>query len=275
MKPIVFVKYFDKGSTVLGGHQMSDALTARGLESRTVYADEIKEIRDSILVFIKKADLRHLVRSRWQGNTTVLDVQDTLCHKRFLKFKPLYDGLIFRSQKPYDDFGSGNGRSTRIYLQWNAAYTRHQAPDDELRLVYLGDPRSFSYWHRLPEVPCVDQVGFFEEAKKYNCHISIRTDPRHVLYKPTCKVSTAAACSANLITTRDAGSLEVLGPDYPFYTDPDPAGIRRTIAYASKTLGGPVWEAALAKLREVRETHDLKRITSQYIAYLTRLVDAA
>ena len=35
-RPVYFVKYFDKGSTVMGGEQISEGLIARGIESRTI-----------------------------------------------------------------------------------------------------------------------------------------------------------------------------------------------------------------------------------------------
>ncbi len=271
MRPIIFVKYFDKGSTVLGGHQMTEALLARGIESRTVYANEIGDVRDSVLVFIKKGRFDHLIGARRRGNIAVLDVQDTLCHKRHLKNRRLYHGIMFRSQKPLDDYGTGDYRSVNIYLQWNASYKPNQVADQGFKLVYLGDPRSFSYWNQIEGVPCVGEVGFFDKATGYNCHISVRTDQRDILYKPTCKVSTAAICEANLVTTRDEGSLEVLGADYPYYTDPEPASIQQAIEYARETFGGPVWQAGLEKMKEIKRTHALETIVDQYLAFFATL----
>jgi len=37
MRQIYFVKYYDKGSTIMGADQVSEALRARGIESRAVY----------------------------------------------------------------------------------------------------------------------------------------------------------------------------------------------------------------------------------------------
>lgn len=271
MRPVVFVKYFDKGSTVLGGHQMTEALLARGIESRTVYADEIGATRDSILVFIKKGRLDHLLAARARGNRLILDVQDTLCFKRRLKNRALFDGIIFRSQRPLDDYGTGDDRSANIYLQWNAGYRPNRLGDREFRLAYFGDPRSFEYWGELPGVPCVGEDRFFSEAPNYNCHISIRSKRRDFLYKPTCKVSTAAACGANLITTRDEASLEVLGEDYPYYCEASPESIRRAVEHARESFGGPEWQAGLDRMAEVKKTHELEVIVSDYLEFFSRL----
>jgi len=268
LPPVLFVKYFDKGSTILGGEQVATALCERGVESRTIAAGELDGVRGAILVFIKKGRLDHLLAARRRGNVSILDVQDTLALKRRLKNHLLFDGVIYRSQKPLDDYGRPGKRNARIYLQWNPNYRPNEVGAREFRLAYLGDPRSFAHWDRLPGVPCISEEHFFAEAVRYNCHISIRVPRREALYKPTCKVATAAACEANLITTRDAASVEVLGEDYPYYTGADPESINRVIAYARETFGGPVWERGLAKMREVRESHRLERVVDQYERYL-------
>ena len=274
MRPIVFVKYFDKGSTVLGAHQMEAKLTERGLEARTLYARELGEVRDSILVFIKKGQIHHLLAARRRGNLAVLDVQDRLCFKKRLKNRRLFDGVIFRSQKPLDDYGDGDPFAVKIYLQCNPHFQPNTVGDAEFKLGYIGDPRSFEFWESLPDVPCVAEDRFFEGARAFNCHISVRTTPRDFLYKPTCKVSTAAACEANLITTRDEATLEVLGPDYPYSTEPDRDSIVAAIDRARESFGSPAWHAGLQAMRRVRESHDLDRITDEYLDYFGRL-DAA
>ena len=225
MRPVIFVKYYDKGSTVLGAHQMSDALRDLGAESYCVYGNELEAIRNSFLIFIKTSKAHHLAASRMRGNVLVLDIQDTLCFKRRIKNRRLFHGLIFRSQKTLDDYGTGNGSSRKIRQAWDPRYRPNRIGDAEFRLAYIGVPRSFIYWEQLPGVPCITEEWYFQEAVHYNCHISIRSSPRDILYKPTCKVTTAAVCNANLITTRDASTIELLGPDYPYYTERDLPGV--------------------------------------------------
>ena len=90
MRKIYFVKYYDKGSTVMGADQVSEALRARGIESRSVYPTDLKEVRDAILVFIKTSKLPDLLGARTRGNRLVLDVQDTVVFKRWIKNRWLY-----------------------------------------------------------------------------------------------------------------------------------------------------------------------------------------
>lgn len=272
MRPVHFVKYYDKGSTLLGADQMAAALSERGLESRSLYPEQLTEIRDAVLIFIKTSRWHDLLGARRRGNSPVLDVMDTPVFKRRIKNRRLFEGFIFRSQRTMDDFGDGGRRTVKIYQQWNPRYRPNQVDGRDFRLGYLGDPRSFPYWGRL-EIPCVGEEDFFEEAARFNCHISIRLAERDRLYKPTCKISTAAACEAILITTRDEAALEVLGPGYPFYTDGDLPSVRRAIEFARESLGGALWHAGLQRLRAVREEHSLQPITDQYLEFLARFED--
>ena len=74
----------------------------------------------------------------------------------------------------------------------------------------------------------------------------------------------------NLITTPDEISVELLGPDYPYYTDVDDASIARAIEKARETLGGPVWRQGLQTMAEVRERTKMERIALDYVDYFRR-----
>ena len=92
MRPIRFVKYYEKGSTVLGGDQIAEELARRGLDALSLPVTRAISSRDALLIFIKTSRLDHLLAARSRGNRTVLDVQDTPVFKRRLKNGWLYDG---------------------------------------------------------------------------------------------------------------------------------------------------------------------------------------
>ncbi|HVS01930.1 MAG TPA: hypothetical protein VMT16_04100, partial [Thermoanaerobaculia bacterium] len=104
-RPVVFVKYWEKGSTVMGGDQMVPALARLGVRARVSHADELAGARDSILVFIKRADILHLATAWARGNRCVLDVQDQVVFRRWISHWPLYHGFIFRNRRQHWDFG--------------------------------------------------------------------------------------------------------------------------------------------------------------------------
>src|SRR5579872_6850878 len=83
--PVAFVKYYEKGSTVMGADQIAEGLAARGWNARSIPVAELPGVRGGILVFIKTSRLDHLLLAKARGNKLVLDVQDTVVFKRRIK----------------------------------------------------------------------------------------------------------------------------------------------------------------------------------------------
>lgn len=271
--PVAFVKYYEKGSTVMGGDQIAAGLRDRGWNARSIPVGELGGIERGILIFIKTSRLDHLLLARARGNRLVLDVQDTVVFKRRIKNLWLYDALILKNRRQLADFGRPGRADCLIYHQWDPRYSVNQAPRDRLVLGYLGLSRSLALWGSLPGVEYVDD-GYFEAGKRFNCHLSIREPGRELLYKPNCKVSTAAACDANLITTRDESTVELLGEDYPFYCEPERGSILDAIERARSAFGTPVWRRGLERMRQVRELTCIDRVLDDYEALLRRLAPA-
>jgi hypothetical protein len=268
--PVAFVKYYEKGSTVLGADQIAEGLRERGWNARSIPVRELASVEGGILFFIKTSRLDHLLRARRRGNRLVLDVQDTVCFKRRIKNRWLFDALILKNRRQLADFGRPARADGVIYHQWDPRYSVNEAPRDRLVLAYLGLSRSLALWGRLPGVEYIDG-GYFEAAKRFNCHLSIREPGRELLYKPNCKVSTAAACGANLITTRDESTVELLGEDYPLYCEPERGSILAAIDKARALFGSAEWRRGLERMREVRERTRLDRVLDDYEALLRRL----
>ena len=270
--PIAFVKYYEKGSTVMGADQIAAGLAERGWNAVSIPVGEVGSIAGGVLVFIKTSRLDHLVLARRRGNRLVLDVQDTVVFKRWIKNRWLFDALILKSRRQLADFGRQGRADCLIYHQWDPRYELSRAPQDRLRLGYLGLSRSLTLWGQLPAVECVDH-DYFAAAHRFNCHFSIREPGREFLYKPNCKVSTAAACGANLITTRDESTVELLGEDYPFYCEPERSSILAAIERARESFGSPAWHQGLERMRQVREITSIGRVLDDYEALFHRLAE--
>lgn len=272
--PVAFVKYYEKGSTVMGADQIAEGLRARGWDARSLPVAQVSGVEPGILVFIKTSRLDHLLRLKARGHKLVLDVQDTVVFKRRIKNKWLYDALIFKSRRQLADFGRVGKPDRVIYHQWDPRYEANRAPRDRMALGYLGLPRSLSVWGELPDVEYVRDDAMFTAAARFNCHLSIREPGREFLYKPNCKVSTAAACEANLITTRDLTTVELLGEDYPFYCEPDRESILATLERARAVFGSAEWERGLERMRAVRELTRMDRVLEGYEALFHDLAGA-
>jgi hypothetical protein len=270
--PIGFVKYYDKGSTVLGADQIAAGLAARGWEARSLHVRDLPGVRNGVLVFIKTSRLDHLLLARARGNRLALDVQDTVVFKRRIKNRWLYDALIFKNRRQLADFGRPGRADRVIYHQWDPRYSLHKAPLDRLVVGYLGTQRSLGPLRHLQGVEHVDD-DYFAAADRFNCHLSVRSPGREILYKPNCKVSTAAACGAALISTRDLSTVELLGEDYPYYCEPERESILAAVERARATFGGAEWHAALDRLRAVREITGIERVLDEYEILLRQLVE--
>lgn len=270
MRPIRFVKYYEKASTVLGGDQIAEELARRGFDSRSIPVAELDGVQNSILVFVKTSRLDQLLGARLRGNLTVLDVQDTPVFKRRLKNGGLFDGAIFRNRRQVEDLARRSWCSEVIPLQWDPRYRPNQVPAGEFRAVYLGDRRSLAFFDELPGVECVEN-DLFARAPAFNCQLSVRQPGREFLYKPGVKVSTAAACRAVLVTTADVTAVELLGEDYPFFCGSDRDSVVAALERARQSLGGPLWDAALERLEAVRERTRLERVVDDHLAFFARL----
>jgi hypothetical protein len=259
----------------MGADQIAEGLRARGWDARSLPVGEVGRVEEpGILVFIKTSRLDHLVRFKARGHKLVLDIQDTIVFKRRIKNRWLFDALILKSGRQLADAGRKGKPDRVIYHQWDPRYGPNQAPRDRLALGYLGLPRSLAVWGELPDVAYVRDDEMFSAAPRFNCHLSIREPGREFLYKPNCKVSTAAACAANLITTRDLTTVELLGEDYPFYCEPDRESILATIERARAAFGTTEWERGLARMRVVRELTGMDRVLEGYEALFHDLAEA-
>jgi hypothetical protein len=270
MRPVYFVKYYDKGSTVMGADQISEALRDAGVESRSVYPRDVAAISDAVLIFIKTSRWDHLAAARRRRNRLVLDVQDTVVFKRRIKNAWAFDGVIFKNARQLQDFGSPRRIDRVIYHQWDPRYRPHAVRERTLRVGYFGLARSFPLWGRVPGVDCFD-ADYFRHALDYNCHFSTREPGRDALYKPNCKISTAAACDAGLVTTPDESSIELLGADYPYYTASDAAAIANALGRARETFEGPAWRDARDRLQRVKARTSLPSIRDDYVRYVRDL----
>lgn len=255
----------------MGGDQIAEGLRERGWDAESLPVGELRRFpRQAILIFIKTSRLDHLLLARARGHRLVLDVQDTVVFKRRIKNRWLYDAMILKNRQQLADFGRPGKPDCVIYHQWDPRYSSHQAPGDRLATGYLGLPRSLSLWDQLPGVEYVED-GYFEAARRFNCHLSIREPGREFLYKPNCKVSTAAACDANLITTPDLSTVELLGEDYPYYCQPERGSVLATLERARGGLGSAEWQLGLERMRRVRELTRLDRVLDHYEALFHRL----
>jgi hypothetical protein len=271
MRSVYFVKYTDWVSTILGADQIAAALRERGFDAWSVTPADIGNVRDAIVVFIKSSRWWHVERARWKRNLTVLDVHDAMVFDGRVKNQRLVDGIIWRNRRQLADFACAGQINCMLHQQWDPRYAANRAGGAGIAIGYFGVPRSFPHWQRIPGAACHDR-NYFQSALDYNCHLSVRAPGREYLYKPNCKVSTASACAANLVTTRDESALDLLGEDYPYYLDSaELESVLAGIEHARATFGGPEWRMGLERMREVRDKTSIDRAIAGYLDFFAQL----
>lgn len=270
MRPVYFVKYYDKASTILSADQIAEGLAARGHDSRSIYARESRRLRDSVLVFIKKVNWPELLAAKVRNNSVVVDVQDTVVFRRFVKWKWLVDGLIFKNERQREDFSGRRSLSRVIHHQWDPRLEPNRSMDC-FRVGFLGHPRSMPFWHDLDEVEFVGNSDFLVRAGDFSAHLSVRRFGREWNYKTNSKAVTAAGCRAVLLSTPDVATVEELGPNYPYYCEPTLASVRALIARARAEFGGESWRKARAALDALRERRSLDAVLDDYVAFFDGL----
>ena len=237
------------GSGRLRAVQIRDELLRHGYQSEIVA--DCREVKDAILVYIKGANIDRAAAARERGNKVVVDLIDPHqkhCHRVlsespakatrfFLHELPpaLFDGIIFVnsfSYAQYRDYGPECLKSV-IFHPWDTRFVQ-PARFSRFSLACLG--------HSNAQISVPDLTNFvlsrhvlrqevIDQVRQYACHLSVREvdggnsierfgDPRARFYsKSNIKISTAAACGANIISSMDTGSSDVLDREYPYWYD--------------------------------------------------------
>jgi hypothetical protein len=124
-------------------------------------------------------------------------------------------------------------------------------------------------------IPLPQVADNMERVAKHNInlHVSIRPiDSNRANYKPDVKLATAAALSANIVTTPDASAMELLPIDYPYIAkDSELQTVVDTIQYARDTYGTDVWKKALQDMEHIKQATSIDAIARDYLAMFRSL----
>lgn len=296
MRPVVFVApHVRMGSARLRAVQISGELNARGIQSRVV--PSCAEQRDAILIYIKGDNVHAIESARDRGNIIVVDLIDP--HQKTFH-RPggprlhyhevdasLFDGVLF-----VNSFCSRQGRDWSKRLRraviphpWDTRITQPPLHHEHFNLVSVGYSSTRLDHPLLTRIDLPNHVltdSMIAQMRGFACHFSVRdkegesSSERYgapfLRYnsKSNIKVSTAAACGANIITSRDAGSLDVLPADYPFWYN-DESGIEGTIKQVADAFHTGTWRMARDMMARVREDTGIHNVTSRYIDFLNAL----
>jgi hypothetical protein len=123
----------------------------------------------------------------------------------------------------------------------------------------------YKFKHIANKVVSKEQMGTF------NVCGSFRTGDQSIP-KPGTKCAVAASMNCIFIANKDeAGVVDLLGPEYPYYfsKDPNKKHIKTLINYIDKTYKTEIWNTAMECVKDARIKSDVITTTSSFITHFT------
>lgn len=252
------------------GLQPREALRKKGIHSEVYLRKLPKDIDNSIIIFVKYFPFREVKRAIRKKCILIYEIVDE--HKPFFLENEgaLCDGVIFSNKRMINDFKHLLSKNTTpfvIYHHWDPRFKKSKEKQRNFSLAYFGTiPKKNAIHFDKISIPVFTKFSDHLKYKdKFNCLYSMRKEGSiNFLYKPSTKVVTAAAIGANIITSREPSATELLGEDYPYFTDTDFNSVKKTIEYAKRTFNKKVWKDALKRMEEVRKRTDINIIINDY-----------
>jgi len=139
-----------------------------------------------------------------------------------------------------------------------------------------------------------NQIDSITSPTRYSCHYAVRapfytrsyTDSTKLVYdqwitKTGGKVSTAAACGANIVTSLDPSVRVLIDENYPYSIDTETDEFRENynqicremIIKAKETFGKKTWFEGLKILEDVKNRTTTHRITLDFIDFFKELYE--
>lgn len=261
---------------------------------------DLTSIKNSIIIVVKEIRNTDLIEKlKQQNNKIALDCLDGYAHSYGAKssktekltpnfINDIYDAYILNTKKmlkdvtsflPTNTFGDVLYTFSDPRIRKNKEeYDQKNPPFDETRAGYIGAAENFLYgedpYIKKSITPEFNIEKQNEMSSHFNCHYSIRIkDSWDFLYKPSSKLSTACAANANIIHTRDCCASEILGEDYPYFTESDIDAVKDCVHLAKESFGSEIWNKGLEMISEARETLSINNICgASYPKFLEKLL---
>lgn len=292
MKDIIFVlSDFKAGTNILRGEKISECLVNMGVKCSCVTSIP-ENTSNSILVFVGNftgrysISLDELQRLKLNNNKIILDVVDKLTYLNLYleKETPYYhilDGVIFPNKFSENHFMQDlSCKSTTIYHQYDSRLTDSPInKSQDFGVCYVGVVYQDPYFMNPPDWLDITNIGImsdvnkmFEILRKYPIHFSHRSSNIQDFYfKPSTKISIAAATNSTFITSKDKTVVELLGEDYPLYINEDISKTNKLVDHLKIEFGKDNLNQYIQLLKPIKEKLNINNICKEYIKFFNKL----
>lgn len=251
--------------------------------------------KDSIVVVVKKQGQRIPVLEQFKAgnNRIVLDVVDWIDVEKYdlsdQTFAPNFFPKIFTQY--FDAYIVNNTRMREWWLEnidtnkpvfviphhWDERFESFPSVEYEQKpyFYYLGQAnrktQNCLYVDDLMRDGCIydHRTGerYFESRPVAGCQINLRKyGSWEYCFKPSTKVSTAAAMGSVIITTNDWSVQDVLSQDYPYLLkSTDYEEVKSMIQFVKDTYEKAEWFEAKKMLEETKKKTDLNETIKLYL----------
>jgi len=274
MKPIRFYLPNQLGASFMRGKQISFAMDKKGYDSKCI--TKVDDQKDAIIVFVKGFNPQDLIKAKEQGNICVLDVVDKFASLKSrhdeIPYFPIFDHAIFCNEFTRDYFQNIFQSTSVILHHWDPRLQKecgyYAAYPYQLRIGYIGYDFNHSFAEQLADVvPIYNPNQWVDWAPFFTAHYNVKDNTElETLFKPTTKISTAAAVNANILVMKDPNTVELIGDDYPYYVkEYKPEVVFESIKLMQDTFEDELWYDALKTMKGVRDRTSLDTVSDEYI----------
>jgi hypothetical protein len=279
----IYIIYGTKGGgSRMRGIQVYDEFKKDSKYDVTLYklnnTNEIREIKDSIILIVKKMPSIDILKLLKKSNNTIIydiidygfDIEHNMYYPKIFRNNDIINNIDYvltvnmESLKHLRGILKKRCKLVCIYHHWDPKIEQYNnnIENNKLQICYIGYTKkdyNCLYYDELDDINIFGSCINREEHNKYRCHYNVR----HInsicsLYKSNVKLSTAAAAGANIITSRDKSVLELLNHDYPYLTNSDKKSVTRMIQYAKDTYNTDIWYKGLIDLQKIKKRTSLK-----------------
>lgn len=274
IEKIIFFGKDLKGTLPVNGFQPAKILRERNIDVEVCFGKLPKQIDNCLIIFVKYFPYKEVIKAIKSRCILAYNILDDVKPGLLENERKFCDGIIFpnkRMKKDFKDYFPNKTKKIVMYHHWDPRWEKIKKKTQvkKFTLVYVGSnpEKNAIFSNAIPRISFLPKFSDQLKTKGlFNFHYSMRKENSvQFLYKPSTKVSTAAAAGANIITSREPSAVELLGEDYPYYAECNLNSIKKTIDFAKKTLGGKVWINALRTMEKVKKKTNIEKTVEGYI----------
>ncbi|OQX98238.1 MAG: hypothetical protein B6I20_11320 [Bacteroidetes bacterium 4572_117] len=267
------------GTYYLRGIQVQKELKSKNVDSRIISSKRVGWVKNSIVVFVKHINAELCEIAKKNNNIVIYDILDG--YDQSADFQ-LIDGLVLSTELSRNKFIKSKGLITKvIYHHIDTRFEKiikHQNQSNFFNMCYIGNlpdkTDNVSFVDKFPDIELIEtntrrakKNKWMQNVEQFNCHYAVRIDETQRIYKPLAKIGVAAFCNSNIIISKNSAATELLGNEYPYYTEDNYNNVKDVVGFAKSSYGSPVWDKGIEKMEELKHRLSLENIIYEYIDF--------